>query len=188
MDTLTELANHLGTDKGTTHQEAHNYTSVYEMYFDTLRDKPIKMLEIGIWDHRFPGASVKLWTSYFTDLDFIGFEIQPEAKQLEQPNVRIYTGDQYKIDDLNNCITQYGSDYDIIIDDGIHTFDAIKVSFEVLYPHLKNGGIYVIEDIHANDSRYIEGWLNQNNYEYKSYCYTTLWSPGDKLLMLEKTS
>jgi len=184
--TLTELANEIGTDKGNIHHEAHDYTSVYETYFSSLRDNPIKMLEIGIWDHRFPGASIKLWTSYFNNLEFIGFEIMPEAKSLEDLNIRIFTGNQYKTEDLNNCIEQYGTDYDIIIDDGVHTFEAIKTSFEVLYPHLKKGGMYVIEDIHANDSREIENWLKENKYEYKSYCPTSLWSPGDKLLILEK--
>jgi demethylmacrocin O-methyltransferase len=186
MIDLTQLANEIGTDKGNIHGEAHNYTQVYQKYFEPFQPNPVKLLEIGIYDHRFPGASVKLWTSFFSNLELIGFEINPEAKKLEQNNTKIFIGDQGNVDHLNECIETYGGDYDIIIDDGIHKFEQIKVSFETLYPYLKKGGLYVIEDIHANDSREIEPWLKSKGYTYSSYCHADYWSVGDKLLVLKK--
>lgn len=186
MIDLTKLANEIGTDKGNLHGEAHNYTQVYQKYFEPLQSNPIKLLEIGIYDHRFPGASVKLWTSFFSNIELIGFEINPDAKSLEQDNVKVFIGDQGNVNHLNECIKEYGGDYDIVIDDGIHKFEQIKTSFEVLYPYLKKGGLYIIEDIHANDSREIESWLKDNGYEYSSYCPTFYWSAGDRLLILTK--
>jgi len=189
MKTLTEIANDIGTDKGTASGEKHNYTEVYEKYFLELKDKPVKMLEIGIWDNRFKGASPRLWTSWFTNLEFIGFEIEPEAKKLEKElGIKVFTGDQFKSEDLLQAIEVHGENYDVIIDDGVHKFDAIRISFESLYPSLKEGGLYIIEDIHANDARKIEDWLKENNYEYSSYCYTKRWSEGDKLIVLTKPS
>lgn len=184
--TLTEIANQIGTDKGTFHGERHNYTEVYEKYFSLLKDD-CRMLEIGIWDSRFRGASPRLWSKWFNNLDFTGFEINPDAKALEEElGIKVFTGDQYNVDDLTKCIAEHGSQYDVIIDDGVHTYDAIRISFEVLWDHVREGGLYVIEDIHANDSRRIIEWLDNNGYEYKTYCYGTLWSPGDKLVILQK--
>lgn len=189
MKTLTEIANNIGTDKGTAAGEKHNYTEVYEKYFLELKNKPVKMLEIGVWDNRFRGASARLWTQWFDNLDFIGLEINPDAKALEEElGIKIFTGDQLNVEDLKHCIEEHGSNYDVIIDDGVHTFDAIRISFESLYPSLKEGGLYIIEDIHANDARKIENWLKENNYEYASYCHTKRWSEGDKLIILTKPS
>ena len=187
MQTLTEIANDIGMDKGTSSGEKHNYTAVYEKYFDPIKSNPIKLLEIGIWDNRFKGASPKLWHRYFTNLDFVGFEIQSVSKVLEtELGCRVFIGDQFIADDLNKCVDEMGGDYDIIIDDGVHKFDAIRTSFEILYPTVKKGGYYIIEDIHANDARQIEGWLKENGFEYASYCHTTRWSTGDKLIVLTK--
>ena len=186
MINLTQLANEIGTDKGNVHGEAHNYTEVYQNHFEPLHQNQIKLLEIGIYDHRFPGASTKLWTSFFSNLELIGIDINPEAKNLEQDNIKVFIGDQGNINHLNKCVEEYGGDYDIIIDDGIHKFEEIKTSFETLYPFLKKGGLYIIEDIHANDSREIEPWLKDRGYKYSSYCYSSYWSVGDKLLILKK--
>jgi hypothetical protein len=38
---------------------------------------------------------------------------------------------------------------DIIIDDGGHAMTQLITSFEVLYPYLKEGGLYLLEDLHT---------------------------------------
>jgi hypothetical protein len=60
-----------------------------------------------------------------------------------------YNGDQENINDINNFISQYGGDFDIIIDDGGHTMKQHQVSLGVLFEVLKPGGIYIIEDLHT---------------------------------------
>ena len=37
----------------------------------------------------------------------------------------------------------------IIIDDGSHHVDHVETTLRILWPHLKNGGVYVIEDTHT---------------------------------------
>ena len=46
----------------------HGYTSVYEKYFDSFRDKKLKVLEIGIAD----GKSLLTWSNYFRNSTIIG--------------------------------------------------------------------------------------------------------------------
>jgi hypothetical protein len=167
--TLTEIANRLGTDKGTKHFEHHSYTETYQEFFYPLKDKKVKMLEIGIADPRFPGASIQMWTEYFSNLEFIGFDINSNCKEYEKGNVKIFIGDQSVTEDLNQCVNKYGGDYDIIIDDGLHThFHHIK-SFESLYPHLKENGLYIIEDLHAYDCSTTIQWFKEKGIPFELY-------------------
>jgi len=165
--TLTKIANRLGTDKGTQHFEYHSYTETYQELFYPLKDEKIKMLEIGVADPRFPGASIQMWTEFFSNISFIGFDINQDCKKYEKENVQIFIGDQSVTEDLNRCVNEYGGDYDIIIDDGLHThFHHIK-SFEALYPHLKENGLYVIEDLHAYDCVNTIEWFKKRNLPFE---------------------
>ena len=165
--TLTEIANRLGTDKGTQHFEYHSYTETYQELFYPLKDEKIKMLEIGVADPRFPGASIQMWTEFFLNIDFIGFDINQDCKKYEKENVRIFIGDQSVTEDLNRCVSEYGGNYDIIIDDGLHThFHHVK-TFEALYPHLKENGLYVIEDLHAYDCVNTIEWFKEKNIPFE---------------------
>jgi hypothetical protein len=167
--TLTEIANKLGTDKGTEHFEHHSYTETYEKFFNPIKDEKIKMLEIGIADPRFPGASIQMWTEFFSNLYFIGFDINQDCKSYEKNNVKISIGDQSVPEDLNRCVNEYGGDYDIIIDDGLHThFHHIK-SFESLYPYLKEDGLYIIEDLHAYDCALTIEWFKDKKIPFELY-------------------
>ena len=149
MKKLTEVANKLGTDKGTDSFCGHSYTLTYEELFDSLVDQHVKMLEIGVADPRFPGASVKMWKEYFPSLTFVGYDINSEALKFAQEGVSIFIGDQNNPVDLQRCIAEYGSDWDIIIDDGSHHGEHVVTSFDNLFEHVKPGGYYIIEDLHA---------------------------------------
>ena len=177
--TLTEIANKIGTDKGTQHFESHSYTETYQSFFYPIKDDKIKMLEIGVDDPRFPGASIQMWTEFFTNLELIGFDINEDSKSYEKNNVKIFIGDQSNENDLKSCIETYGGEYDIIIDDGLHQHSHHIISFETLYPYLKKGGLYIIEDLHAYDCRLTETWFKDKKINYELFC-------GEKLLIHKK--
>ena len=63
---LTSIAELYKTDKYT-----HGYTKIYEKYFDSFRDKKLKILEIGIAD----GKSLLTWSDYFTNSIIVGIDI-----------------------------------------------------------------------------------------------------------------
>jgi hypothetical protein len=152
---------------------------VYELFFEKYKKQKIKMLEIGVYDPRFPGASVKLWTTYFNDLTLIGLDINPEAKILETDNIKIFVGDQSNVDSLNECINEYGGEYDVIIDDGAHIHSHHVTSFVTLCPYLKKGGYYIIEDLHAFNCFQTKQWFKEKNIPFSLYC-------NEKLLIYEK--
>jgi 8-demethyl-8-alpha-L-rhamnosyltetracenomycin-C 2'-O-methyltransferase len=183
MDRLTEIANRIGTDKGTM-DYGHHYTVFYHKLLDELSKGHVKMLEIGVADPRFPGASLEMWNEYFPDIELIGYDINPDAKQFEKENVHIFIGDQNNPEHLEECIKTYGADYDLIVDDGSHYGEHIVTSFKTLYPYLKEGGIYIIEDLHAaqlDEYKMIEE-IKALNYPCKEFYQTH----HNKLLIIVK--
>lgn len=167
--TLTEIANSLKIDKGTNSFEAHSYTETYQQYFQHIKENNIKMLEIGVYDPRFKGGSVTLWTSYFNNLSLIGFDINSDAKVLESNNVKIFIGDQSNKDDLLKCVELYGGNFDIIIDDGLHSFTHQVTSYKTLIPFLNKEGLYIIEDLHAYDCYKTIDWFKENNIDFELF-------------------
>jgi hypothetical protein len=125
---------------------------MYEHRLAPLRDKRIKMLEIGLGcDMAYgPGASYYTWLDYFTNVDL--YYIEFDAACAEQwanktTEATIFAGDQASVPFLNQFIKKAGGDWDIIIDDGGHTMEQQRTSLSVLWPYIKEGGIYFIEDL-----------------------------------------
>lgn len=143
--TLDELALKYDTDKSS---RFHSYTKQYEKYFEQLRNRPIKFLEIGFYI----GASAHMWEDYFINGNLFFIDINPEILKYLNDFKRIHLNfvDQGDPVALNNYIKEVGGDFDIIIDDGGHTMLQQITSFNVLFPHVKSGGIYVIEDLHTS--------------------------------------
>lgn len=64
-------------------------------------------------------------------------------------SVRLHYGtdqsDRTRIDEIAR-IEADGADYDLVLDDASHWIDETRASFETLFPHVRPGGVYVIED------------------------------------------
>jgi cephalosporin hydroxylase len=85
-----------------------------------------------------------MWKSYFPQGLITGIDIYDKSL-LALPRIKIYQGDQSDAAFLQRVSSAEGP-FDIIIDDGSHIQSHIIASFETLFPILKPGGIYVIED------------------------------------------
>jgi hypothetical protein len=148
-----ELASEIGTDKVT----SHAYQHAYELYLPALRHTSVKMMEIGLGcDMAYgPGKSLDLWDRYFTHLNTSIFFIEYHhdcAKKWEHPRKRVTvdTGDQANVTFLNEFLNNHGFEYDIIIDDGGHTMVQQITSFQNLFPSLRSGGLYFLEDLQTS--------------------------------------
>ena len=148
MKNLTELANKYGTDKGTM-SYGHGYSVIYNELFKDWQDKSIKLLEIGVCDPRFPGASLKMWSEYFSEGYILGLDINPDAKSFITNRTQVCIGDQNNTIDLGLMKQFCGPEFDIIIDDGSHVGEHILTSFKALWNSVKPGGYYIIEDLHS---------------------------------------
>jgi hypothetical protein len=144
IDPLTRLAIKHGTDKW----GPHFYTPIYHDLFCGLRDQPIRLLEIGVGGYEFKtvgGASLSMWADYFANGQITGIDVAQKQLSLD-PRIKIFQGSQDDPRFLKAVCDQRGP-FDIIIDDGSHVPKHVVASFQILFPTLADGGLYVIEDM-----------------------------------------
>ena len=158
------------TDKCGRHPNHHCYHIKYEKLFETLKDKSIKLFEMGLGTINpdiessmagyKPCASIRSWREYFKNGEIHGGDIDPEAC-IEDNTYHI---DQTNADDLTKLFDKLGQ-FDIIIDDGLHTQEAAKTMFDACWKYVKPGGYYIIEDIRVefNHPSLIEKWEHPKN-------------------------
>lgn len=139
-----ELWNYFTTNKGKKITKWKHYFPIYEKHFTPIRNKPIKILEIGILN----GGSLEMWRYYFPEATIVGIDINPLCKEHEQEGINIRIGDQTDEKFLQSLIDEFGT-FDLIIDDGSHHVAHVNKTFQFLFPKLADDGIYFIEDTHA---------------------------------------
>jgi len=137
--TLAQLCAQHNTDKCPRH---HNYVEVYDKLFPSVRNSTRRILEIGILE----GDSLRLWEAYFPSARIFGLDIGPKP-QVNSERITTMVADQGKRKDLLAALERFGRDYDIIIDDGGHSMLQQQLSFAMLFPALRRGGVYIIEDV-----------------------------------------
>ncbi len=124
----------------------NHYFEIYDNHFSRFRGKNITILEIGV-SH---GGSLQMWKDYFGEkATIIGVDINPDCKKLEEDGIKIYIGSQEDrafLRDLKYKIPKV----DILIDDGGHTMKQQITTFEELYDHVKDDGVYLCEDLHTS--------------------------------------
>ena len=142
MDNLTEIAEKYGTDKS-----SHGYTSFYNSIFSDYRDIFDKVCEIGI-KH---GASINMWVDYFINADVYGIDAIEEmyANLPDHERVFGFFGNQSNRDDMSNFHKEYGDDFDLILDDGCHQTKHQQIALGSMFPLVRSGGFYVVEDINC---------------------------------------
>ena len=124
----------------------HHYFPIYEAHFRRLRERMITLVEIGV----FEGGSLQMWKSYFTSgSTFFGVDIDPECRKHAEPGITILIGDAGNKEFLREILQRTGLP-DIVVDDGGHTATQQITAFEILYPSVRDGGIYLVEDTHTS--------------------------------------
>lgn len=139
MNRLTEIANNHNCDKGTFAYEAHGYTEVYNKYIPSKNF--YKLLEIGVWK----GDSLRMWKEYNPELMVHGVDINPLVEHVE--GAIIHKGSQSDYGFITKLVMDVSPDF--VIDDGSHKYSDIMSSFMFIFPLLKKGAYYFIEDLHA---------------------------------------
>lgn len=139
------------TDKVT----RHSYDLMYGTFLAPLAHKSnLKMLEIGLGCAQSygVGASVDLWRTLLPTVELWEAEFNEECVKEQRAagtlgDLNVLVGDQSDPDTLKRWIAESGGAFDVIIDDGGHKNFQIKASFDLLWPELKPGGFYFIEDL-----------------------------------------
>ena len=143
---LEALARTHGSDKA-----SHGYCVLYEDLFAPLRDRPVRLLELGVGgferpdDPSFGGASLRMWRDYFPRGHMVGLDLYDKSGVAGE-RLTVVQGHQDDEVLLAGLVSQHGP-FDIVIDDASHIPALTNRSFELLFPTLAEGGIYVLEDV-----------------------------------------
>jgi hypothetical protein len=148
---------------------AHKWTHYFETYhaiFGPHRLQARRILEIGVYQ----GASLRLWRQYFenTETVLVGIDLDQTCARFDSPreNVHVRIGNQADAVFLEAVARDFGP-FDIIIDDGSHRSSHMIASFNHLFASaLKDDGIYLVEDLHAN---YWTAWRD-TRYSFLDLC------------------
>ena len=113
-----------------------NFYGLYKNKLSAFKDKDIKFLEIGVQD----GSSIKYWRDFSPTWKVWGLDTDPNCA-----GENIVIGSQEDKDILKQF-----EGFDVVIDDGGHTMKQQIETFNQLFPTLRKGGLYVIEDLHTS--------------------------------------
>ncbi len=135
----------------------HTYTDVYSMLFDHCKENIENVFECGIGtntnlisgmgDKYKPGASLRVWQDYFNNANIYGADIDKNIL-FNEDKIKTFYVDQLEKESIKS-LWQKMEDikFDLMVDDGLHTFEAGKTLFENSFHKLKDNGIYIIEDV-----------------------------------------
>ena len=116
-----------------------------------------------------PGGSLRAWRDFFLHSTIYGLDVQPDT-QFYDERIKTYLCDSTNKQQVDNFIRSLDDiKFDIIIDDGSHVAKNQLTTLSNLYPHLKNNGYYIIEDIYPdnilkNKPKVIASKCNNNPY------------------------
>ena len=174
MNELTLIGRKYGTDKA---GQKHMYTEkAYYSMFKDIRYEKIKLLELGVGD---TGASVKMWREFFPNAEIYLFDpffiagppktdVTVTRQELIDLNIIPIKGNQLSRTDLLKIVKICDGDFDIIVDDASHMSDGIQISLATLLPHLKDNGLYIVEDTSTAHDRglrlnEVNAWLDSED-------------------------
>jgi len=134
-----------------------HYFEIYERHLEKYRNTSVNVLEIGVQC----GGSLQMWKKYFgTNSKIVGIDIDENCKFTEE-QINVEIGDQSDTTFLEKILSEYGQ-FDVIIDDGSHVQSDVLNSFFFLYPTLKRGGTYIIEDTHTAYFKSYQGGISSD--------------------------
>lgn len=154
MKSLQQIGLETGTDKAAGREHGHGYLDFYETFLQQYRNDPVLLLEIGIGGEQYEdrgGESLQMWDRYFLhpDASILGLDLY--AKNLKtikhfSDRVHTYAGSQ----DDPTILEKEDTLFDIIIDDASHVNPVSIETFNLYFPLLKPGGVYIWEDLHTS--------------------------------------
>ncbi len=147
----------LGKQHNTDKSYLHGYLDYYQGHLQTIKDKKIRFLEVGI--HM--GDSLRMWEEYFQNGEIIGADIDDKS-DVDGGRIKTYKVDQTKPDQLRSI----PGNFDVIVDDGGHTMEQQQVTLSVLMDKLNSGGTYILEDLQTSSVQYVIDERKRTNINY----------------------
>lgn len=171
MNTFTFYLDKYNSDKGSRNHDFGK--NVYDKLFDKLKESNDSgiILEIGID----VGSSINAMNEFFNNWKIIGLDIDNKS-YLDNKNISTGILNQSNAEHLHafydHCINEQ-IQFDLILDDGSHHMEDQQLTFGYLFPLVRPGGYYIIEDLHTSLAQ--DGFILYNRHlDTKDWNKTTL--------------
>jgi hypothetical protein len=143
---MNDLEKHFTENTGRLIHKWQHYFEIYDRHFSRFRGTDVHLVELGVSQ----GGSLRMWKEYFgPKARIFGVDINPYCQQLEEEQVKIFIGDQGDRQFLRTLAAKIPR-IDILIDDGGHTMKQQINTYEELFPHVDERGVYLCEDLHTS--------------------------------------
>jgi hypothetical protein len=168
-DYLATLCERYGSDKGAIREDghvyawpAHTYADFYARLFGHCRQTFRAVFECGLGTNNpdlpssmgargRPGASLRVWREYFPNATIVGADVDRQIL-FQEERISTYFVDQTNPHSVRALWRQVPAKmFDLMIDDGLHTYAAGICLFENSVERLTKDGIYIIEDAYSYD-------------------------------------
>lgn len=201
---LSQLCDKHGSDKGSLKTsghvftwQPHTYTDFYSTLFGHCRFHIKKVFECGLGTNNTalnsnmgtngkPGASLRVWRDYFPNAHIFGVDIDKNILFNEERIQTFYLDqtDPSVIKSFWDALDVTG--FDLMVDDGLHTYEAGICLFEHSISRLNQDGIYIIEDVTFDDLMKYQTYFKNKHFNvlYISLSFTGMKSVGDNLVVI----
>lgn len=179
---ISFLCDRYGSDKGSlTHDghpypwPAHTYADYYFQLFGHAKHTIRKVFECGLGTNNphlassmgvkgKPGASLRVWRDFFPNAMVYGADIDRDILFSEE-RIKTFYVDQLNPGAIAHLWQEIGeSNFDLMIDDGLHTFEAGSTLFTHSIDRLSETGVYIIEDVGLYDLMQYKQFFQNTNY------------------------
>jgi len=168
---LAELFRIYGSDKNIT------YSKIYNCLLKEL-SKPKKILEIGLGTNNAdivsnmngdgkPGASLRAFRDFIPNSRIYGADFDSRILFTEE-RIETYFVDQTNLDTFSQLSMDVGDNFDLMIDDGLHSPNANLHSLNFFLQNIKVGGFAVVEDISISTKPIWDVFANLIEHSYLS--------------------
>jgi 23S rRNA U2552 (ribose-2'-O)-methylase RlmE/FtsJ len=156
-------------DKGT----LHSYIDLYEKHM-TKRSN-ISILEIGVEY----GHSIAMWQEYFKNSKVYGVDIKSNNVQFELENFIL--GDATDPEVIKKNFARNKFDY--VVDDGSHRISDQTAAFDLIFPKMKKGGKYFIEDV-SGDAAIQKISQHLEEYDFEVFDFRNVKNRYDDIVIM----
>lgn len=128
-----------GTDKESNHHYGDAYDSLFGDSHQRSREQVKMVMEVGVAD----GSCLQAWKEVFPNATIVGMDIHP-SDRANGERIEFYIGDQRNQKDCEYAARDRL--FDMIVEDATHKTGDTLLTLFWLWPFVKSGGVYVIEE------------------------------------------
>lgn len=185
---ISSLCDVYGSDKGQIKTgphpypwPSHTYADFYSRLFWHCRNGVRNVFECGLGTNNpdlpssmgisgKPGASLRVWRDFFPNAMIYGADIDRDVL-FEEERIKTFYIDQLNPDEVRKFWQNVdANDFDLMVDDGLHTFEAGSTLFLHSIDRLSQNGIYVIEDVGSADLLRYKDFFHDKDYIVEYVC------------------